>query len=240
MSAMSRQSPRTREARLFDLLHSTPEQLSKFEAALVFPAGGRQHANRPGSAPAMSFSSMATPKVVQRAMQDLDGPEVPVQTRMPLGVERRAAVPPSRPVQPHRRKGPRFEAPLTRESSQKSPPSVLPLERQYRRNVASLLEQIQGSRTPLSKVLCDMPGYISLPPSRQRELRELVGSEAAAFGGGNVPGLATGLAGQSVRQVLAALKLRDKSSLRIEMHKFDRKLQMDEMRTRMRGRVAAR
>ena len=38
-----------------------------------------------------------------------------------------------------------------------------------------------------------------------------------------------------VRQVLAALTLREESSLRVEMQVYDRQLEMEQMRARMRG-----
>ena len=221
-------SPRTREARLLELLHSTTEDIVN----LVRPGGPR-----PTSAPRkFAFSSMATPKAVERAMLDLDDVSVPERSRLPVGLEPKPPVPPAGPVKPHRTKAPPFQPPLRHERNQRPSPPVLPLERRYRRGVASRLDQIQGTRrTPLSKVLCDMPAYLALQPSRQRELRELVASDAAVASSGSMPDLA----GQSVRQVLAALTLRDKSSLRIEMAGLDRKLQVEQMRERMRGGVSA-
>ena len=113
--------------------------------------------------------------------------------------------------------------------------SPSPLERQHCRGVASRLEQIQGTRVSLRQALGDMPGFLALPHSRQRELRELVGSDPANFNGGNAPGLR----GQSIRQVLAALQLRDESSLRVEMQLYDRRLEREQMRARLRGGAEA-
>ena len=155
---------------------------------------------------------------------------------MPMGLERRPPVPPAPPVlAPQRRKGRTFPPPPRRERSAPIVRSPPPLERQHCRGVASRLEQIQGTRVSLRKALGDMPGFLALSHSRQRELRELVGSDPANFNGGNAPGLR----GQSIRQVLAALQLRDESSLRVEMQLYDRRLEREQMRARLRGGAEA-
>ena len=232
-------SPRAAEARLLALLHtSTPAELS----ALVRRADGHPRASRAASSPAIAFSSMATPKVVQRAMksmgmQDMAAAAALSRSRMPIGMQRRPPIP-QEDRGPRRRGTAIVPPPPGRERSAPRVRPPPPLERMYLRGVASKLEQIQGDRKrrPLREALGEMPAFLALDPRRQRELSELVlADHPAVFNTGGTPGLA----GQNIRDVLAALKLREDSSLRVEMQVYDRQLEMEQMRARMRGVAAA-
>lgn len=244
------ESPSARDRRLLDMLHTPTEELVR----ILGRGGGTNQATsmqdergvtsgkatsmrRARSAPMLSLS--ATPPFVQRVLieLELEASAAPAKSTRP----RRAPVPaPSagRPP-PGWRRPPPFHPPpqcsfyRRRDSSHPQLASThpAPLDRFYSRGVQRRLDQIQGSRTPLRDRLPSSPGYRSLPVGQQQQLRHLVSSDPSAFNMPNAPALH----GQSIRQVIAALQLRSESDLRLEMQVYDRQLQMEQLRSKLRG-----
>ena len=97
------------------------------------------------------------------------------------------------------------------------------------RGVQRELDEIQGTRQ-LRDRLIRTPGYANLAEEKQRLLRELLElSNPSRHNYAN----ARALGGLSLRDVVSGLNLRPDSSMRAEMHVFERKLARDEQLQRL-------
>jgi hypothetical protein len=245
------------DKQLLAMVHMSTEQLVQ----LVVPARReRQLLNRPASMPAFAFKSMPTPSVVKRATRDLD-PNVgrrtaaavpawvapppthrqpprrkPASTYVPLSQKRRAAHSRDREAYQWRMPPTLFEASVInvpRPAPRSRSPPPAPLDRMFCRGVQRQLNRIQGERTPLRDRLLLMPGFIQLGPSRGAELFELL--QRANPSRHNYANSAA-LAGRNLREVIADIQLSEQSAVRVEMARFDKELQLHELRQSLRKR----